>query len=175
MSKKQFILILNGPVCGGKTSAVKAIMPKYERVFELSQNAIKWLISDYTPDRDREAVQESLLLVAEKMLESGMSLILEGGSVTQAAMNKRLEEIGRNHGIEVTYVNIEAPLDVLKERFALRVKNAAETNKKLSFTDDKGYMERYDAYLALKGNAPIIDSSIYSAEEAASEIMALVQ
>jgi len=59
----QFILIVNGPVCSGKTSTVTAIMGKYKKVFSLQQNKIKWLISDYTPDRDRKAVQESLLLV----------------------------------------------------------------------------------------------------------------
>ena len=168
---KKFILILNGPVAAGKTTVSKAILKKIPRVFELSQNAIKWLISDYNPDTDREAVQDSLLLVAERMIKEGMNLLLEGGSVTQAAMNERLEEIGLKHDMKIIYLNIEAPLEVLKERFAERVKTAEEQKKKLSFTDEEGYMERYNAYLDLKGEAPVIDSSILSPEQAVDAIM----
>jgi predicted kinase len=170
----QFILIVNGPVCSGKTSTVTAIMGKYKKVFNLQQNKIKWLISDYTPDRDRKAVQESLLLVGERMLENGMSLILEGGSVTQGEMNKALETIGEKHGIKTTYVNIEAPLDVLKERFQERLKVSQERGTKLSFTDDEGYMKRYNAYTAIKGDAPTFDTSILLPDEVSEKIMALV-
>lgn len=170
----QFILIINGPVCSGKTSTIDVVMGNYKKVFRLSQNKIKWLISDYTPDRDRKAVQESLLMVAEKMLENGMSLILEGGSVTQGEMNKALEGIGEKHGIKTTYVNIEAPLNVLKERFAERLKVSAERGTKVSFTDDEGYMQRYNAYLAIKGNDPVFDSGALSPEQIATEIMKLV-
>lgn len=170
----QFILIVNGPVCSGKTSTVTAIMGKYKKVFNLQQNKIKWLISDYTPDRDRKAVQESLLLVGERMLENGMSLILEGGSVTQGEMNKALETIGEKHGIKTTYVNIEAPLDVLKERFQERLKVSAERGTKVSFTDDEGYMKRYNAYTAIKGDAPTFDTSVLLPEEVSEKIMQLV-
>ncbi len=170
----QFIQIINGPVCSGKTSAIDAIMGNYKKVFRLSQNKIKWLISDYTPDRDRKAVQESLILVADKMLENGMSLILEGGSVTQGEMNTALEKVGEKYGIKTTYINIEAPLDVMKQRFAERVKVSAERGTKLSFTDDEGYMQRYNAYLAIKGDNPVLDSGTLSPEEVAKEIMKLV-
>ncbi len=170
----QYILIVNGPVCSGKTTIIDVIMGKYKKIFKLSQNKIKWLISDYTPDRDRAVVQESLLMVGEKMLENGMSLILEGGSVTQGSMNAALEAIGDKHGIKTTYVNIEAPLEILKARFADRIKVAEERGTKVSFTDDEGYMQRYNAYLSVKGDAPVLDSSTYSAEEIADQIMALV-
>lgn len=170
----QFILIVNGPVCAGKTSAIEAIVGNYKKIFRLSQNKIKWLISDYTPDRDRQAVQESLLLVAEKMLEHGMSLVLEGGSVTQGKMNEALEKIGEKYDLKTIYVNIEAPLEILKQRFAERLTTSAERGTKVSFTDDEGYMQRYNAYLAIKGDAPVIDSSTHTPEEIAQEIMKFV-
>ena len=108
------------------------------------------------------------------MLENGMSLILEGGSVTQGEMNKALETIGEKHGIKTTYVNIEAPLDVLKERFQERLKVSQERGTKLSFTDDEGYMKRYNAYTAIKGDAPTFDTSILLPDEVSEKIMALV-
>ena len=170
----QFTLFVNGPVCSGKTSTIDEIMSKYKKVFRLSQNKIKWLISDYTPDRDRAVVQKSLLLVAEEMLKNGMSLILEGGSVTQGSMNQALEEISKKYGVKTVYVNIEAPMDVLKARFADRVKDSIERGTRLSFTDDAGYMQRYDAYMAIKGNDPVLDSGTYSAEEIAKQIMTII-
>jgi len=170
----QFILIINGPVCAGKTSVIDAIMGKYKKVFRLSQNKIKWLISDYTPDRDREAVQGSLILVADKMLEHGLSLILEGGSVTQGKMNEELEKIGAKHGLKATFINIEAPLEVLKARFQERLKVSAERGTKVSFTDDEGYMQRYNAYLAIKGDATVMDSNTMTPEEIGEKIMTLV-
>lgn len=171
----QFILIINGPIVSGKTWAVNVIMDNYKKIFRLSANKIKFLISDYTPDRDRKLVQECLMSIADKLLENGMSLITEGGSVKQGDLNKSLEDLGKKHGIKVIYVNIEAPLDILKQRFADRLKTSQERGSKLSVTDEKGFVERYDAYMKLKdANWPTFDSSVLSPEEIASGIMKLV-
>jgi predicted kinase len=173
----QFILVINGPICSGKTWAVNVIMEQYKRIFRLSSNKIKFLISDYTPDRDRKLVQECLLSVGDKMLERGMSLIMEGGSVAQGDLNQKLEELAQKHNLRVTYVNVEAPIPVLKARFQERV-DAFESGKSksnLSVTDDAGFMKRYDAYLNIKDQAvETFDSSILSPEEIAKGILAIV-
>lgn len=172
----QFILIINGPIVSGKTWAVNVIMEQYKKIFRLSANKIKFLISDYTPDRDRKLVQDCLMSIADKLLLNGMSLITEGGSVRQGDLNQQLEDLGKKHNIKVVYINIEAPLDVLKARFADRLKNSKERGSKLSVTDEQGFIQRYDAYMALKDkNWPTFDSSIMSPQEIAQEIMKLVQ
>ncbi len=171
----QFILILNGPLCSGKTKVADSIMHSYKKVFSLSANKIKFLISDYTPNRDRAVVHECLMLIAEKMLQNGMSLLLEGGSLTQGKLNKSLSELAHKHGLKVTVINIEAPLDVLKKRFQERLTTAAERGSKLSVTNDAGYMERYNAYQSIKSEGQrTFDSSIQSPEEIAKEIIILV-
>ncbi len=171
----QFILIINGPIVSGKTWAVNIIMEQYKKIFRLSANKIKFLISDYTPDRDRKLVQDCLLSIGDKLLSNGMSLITEGGSVGQGNLNKQLEELGERHGIKVTYVNVEAPLDVLKARFAERVSTAKERGSKLSVTDEQGFIQRYDAYMALKDKTqPTFDSSVLSPQEIAQKIMTIV-
>ena len=171
----QFILILNGPMVGGKTSAVEAIMNQYKKVFRLSANKIKFLISDYTPDRDRALVHASLLLIAEKMLEGGMSLLLEGGSVMQGNLNTKLKELGEKHGVKVTTINIEAPLETLKKRFEERVMNSITRGTKISVTDEAGFMERYEAYLKIKDQAEAtFDSNTQNPGDIAKAIMALV-
>lgn len=160
---------------GGKTYAAEAIMSHHKKVFRLSPNKIKFLISDYTPDRDRKAVHECMILIGEKMLENGMSLLLEGGSIMQGGLNTELLLLAEKHKIKVTFVNIEAPISVLKERFAERLKNAATRGSKLSVTDESGFMDRYSAYIGIKDQAEkTFDSSKQSPEEIAKEIMTLV-
>jgi len=171
----QFILIINGPNVGGKTSAVEVIMNQYKKVFRLSANKIKFLISDYTPDRDRTLVHESVMLIAEKMLQNGMSLLVEGGSVMQGNLNKNLEELAAKHGLKVTVVNIEAPLPVLLKRFEERIMNSITRGSKISVTDEAGFMERYNAYLKIKDRGQqTFDSSLQGPGEIAKAIMALV-
>jgi hypothetical protein len=171
----QFILIINGPNVGGKTSAVESIMNQYKKVFRLSANKIKFLISDYTPDRDRMLVHEAVILVGEKMLEGGMSLLVEGGSLMQGKMNERLEELGKKHGVKVTVVNVEAPLPVLLKRFDERVMNSITRGSKISVTDEAGFMQRYNAYMERKDQGiKTFDSSLQGPGEIAKEIMALV-
>lgn len=172
---KQFILIVNGPICGGKSFLIDSIMDNYKKVFRLSANKVKFLISDYTPERDRAVVQECLMILAEKMLHNGMSLVLEGGSVAQGKLNESLCEIAEKYNMNVLTVNVEAPLDVLKKRFEERVITAATRGSKLSVTDDAGYMERYNAYLAIKKDAQkTFNSSTQNPEEMMKEIIGMM-
>lgn len=172
---KQFILILNGPICSGKTKALDVIMNNYKKIYRLSPNKIKFLISDYTPDRDRQAVHDCTMIIAERMFREGMSLILEGGSVAQGNLNKRLEELAEKNNITVTVVNVEAPLEVLKKRFEERVDTAVLRGAKVSVTDDEGFMQRYNAYLAIRPQAVVtFDSSKQGPGEIAKGIMDLL-
>jgi predicted kinase len=173
---KQFILILNGPQVGGKTSALEMIMKQYKKIFRLSPNKIKFLISDYTPDRDRALVHTSTLLVAEEMLKNGMSILMEGGSMMQGKLNEDLKKLGEKYGIATTTVNIEAPLPKLLDRFNERVMNAPLRDTKLSVTDEAGFMQRYNAYLAIKDQAvQTFDSDTQNPGDIAKQIMDLVQ
>jgi len=171
----QFILIINGPIVGGKTSAIDVILKQYKKVFRVSPNKIKFLISDYTPDRDRALVHECMILLAEKMLEHDMSLIIEGGSVMQGDLNDSITELGKKHGIKITTVNIEAPLDILKRRFEERVQSSITRGTKISVTEEAGFLKRYESYLKIKNQAEsTFDSSTKSPGEIAKEIMKLV-
>ncbi len=171
----QFILIINGPITGGKTYTISSIMSNFKKVFLLSPNKVKFLISDYTPDRDRTTVHECVMLIAEKMLTAGMSLLLEGGSSMQGKLNEALRELAKKHNLKVTTVNIEAPIAVLEKRFDDRVMKSINRGSKLSVTDEKGFMERYNTYLTIRDEAEkTFDSSIQGPGEIAKDIMGLV-
>lgn len=171
----QFILILNGPIMGGKTYTAEALMSQQKKIFRLSANKIKFLISDYTPERDRKVVHESLLMIAEKMLEHGMSLLLEGGSVMQGNLNNILVELGKKHDIKVIFVNIEAPLPVLLKRFDERVLKSTMRGTKISVTTEAQFMDRYNAYLAIRDQAmQTFNSNTQSPGEIAKQILMLI-
>lgn len=172
---KQFILIVNGPICSGKTKALDVIMSSYKKIYRLSPNKIKFLISDYTPDRDRNAVHDATMLTAERMFQEGMSLILEGGSVAQGNLNQRLKELGDKNQVTTTVVNVEAPIEILKKRFEERIDTAVLRGAKVSVTDDAGFMQRYNAYLEIKPEATkTFDSSKQGPGDIAKGIMELV-
>ena len=160
---------------GGKTYTAEALMSQQKKIFRLSANKIKFLISDYSPERDRKVVHESLLLIAEKMLTHGMSLLLEGGSVMQGNLNDSLVALGAKHGIRTIFVNIEAPLPVLLKRFDDRLLKAATRGTKISVTTEEEFMERYNAYLAIKDQAEkTFDSNTQSPGEIAKQILQLM-
>ncbi len=172
---KQFILIVNGPMPGGKTSAVEAILSTTKKVFRVSPNKIKFLISDYNPERDRTLVHDTTFLVAEKMLEGGMSLLIEGGSVMQGNLNDLIKELGKKHGVKTTIVNIEAPLPVLRKRFDERIQANLVSGKKMSITTEEEFMKRYDAYLAIRDQAEkTFDSSLLGPGDIAKGIIAIL-
>lgn len=172
---KQFILIVNGPICSGKTKVLDVIMSSYKRIYRLSPNKIKFLISDYTPDRDRQAVHDCAMITAERMFKEGMSLILEGGSVAQGNLNERLKELAQKNGITVTTINVEAPIEILKKRFEERVDTAVLRGSKVSVIDDEGFMQRYNAYLAIKDQGrKTFDSNTMNQADIAKQIMELV-
>ena len=173
---KNFILIVNGPICAGKTAVIDVLMKEHRKIFRLSANKIKFLISDYTPDRDRQAVHDCLILIAEKMLGVGMSLVMEGGSMAQGDLNERLLQLGKKNNVAVLTVNIEAPLEVLLKRFNERVSVGTARGSKLSVRNESGFMERYNAYTHLKGTSQkTFDSSKSSPEQICREIMDQVQ
>lgn len=175
MNNNKFVLIINGPIDSGSRRVVEILMEKLKRVFLASANKIKFLISDYTPDKDRKIVHESVLFLAEKMLENDISLIVEGGSVEQESLNGKIKELAENKNVKIITVNIEAPVEILRERFLKRLEKSAITGGKASVFDEEGFMKRVNAYFDLKNSEDTtFDSSSEAAESIARKILALV-
>lgn len=171
----QFVLIINGPIDSGSRRVVEILMEKLKRVFLASSNKIKFLISDYSPERDRKLIHESLIFLSEKMLDNNISLIVEGGSVEQEGLNKKIKSLAESKNLKIITVNIEAPVEVLKERFQKRLEKSALTGGKASVFDEEGFMKRVNAYLSIKNvNDVTFDSSKEAPESIAKNILALL-
>jgi adenylylsulfate kinase-like enzyme len=133
------------------------------------------LISDYTPDKDRKMIHEAISFLAEKMLENEISLIVEGGSVEQESLNKKIKSLAEDKGAKIITVNIEAPVEVLRERFLKRLEKSAITGQKASVFDEEGFMKRVNAYFELKNSEDMtFDSSKEAPEFIAKSIMSIL-
>ena len=146
---KKFILIINCPMDSGSSTLIRLLMRKIENTFKVSTNTIKFSISDYQPDRDRPTVHKATIAMAKQMLQDGYSLIVEGGSLSQEEFNKNLV-VDLDPEIVIQTINLEAPREILYDRFKQRVNKSQVDNKKISIFDDAGFEERYEAYLKIR-------------------------
>lgn len=171
----KFVLIINGPIDSGSRRVVEILMEKLKRVFLASANKIKFLISDYTPDKDRKIIHESILFLAEKMLQNDISLIVEGGSIEQENLNQKIKDLALKENIKIVTVNIESPVEVLRERFLKRLEKSVTSGQKASVFDEEGFMKRVNAYFGLKNpENTTFDSSVEAPESIAKKILALI-
>lgn len=171
----QFVLMVHGTRDSGANEVVGILNKTLRKIFFVSQNRIKFLISDYTPDRDRKLVQEMAVMISEKALDNGLSVIVEGGSIEQKKLNQKVIDLANARNIKVVRVNVEAPIEIMKQKFFERIEEAKATGKKISVTDEEGLMERINAYFEFKDeNDPTFDSSKESIEDIAKKIISLL-
>ena len=171
----QFVLIVHGTRDSGANEVVGILNKTLKKVFFVASNRIKFLISDYTPDRDRKLVQEIAVMISEKALDNDLSVIVEGGSIEQKKLNQKITDLANTRNIKVVTVNIEAPIEMMKQKFFERIEEAKATGKKISVTNEEELMERINAYFDFKDeNNPTFDSSKESVEDIAKKIISLI-
>ncbi len=171
LRNEQFLLILKGPSCGGKSSISDIIFEKYAGIYKAKSDAIKWLISDYQSTRHRGIVHLMTLGTMRTALSNGLSVLKEGalwGPETYVEMSKELN-------IPLFIANIEAPWDVLESRFEKRIE-AKEQGARISNVDPKRFKELYDMYLDSKMKTEMeFDSSKESPEEIVKQIVSYIR
>lgn len=171
MKDKKFLLVLNGPMCAGKSTVAKIFMQR-DGLFRGSYDAIKWLISNYSADDDhhRKIAKEIAFSGIKKAIESGLSVVIDGG---WAEYRKEYQDLAKENKLEYLSVNIEAPIKILEERFLSRVESAQLKNSKtISVTTLEGFYSRYQWYLNTNKDFSgiVLDSSVLNAEEIVIEI-----
>lgn len=172
---KNFLLILNGPMCSGKSTITKLFLQK-ENIFRGSFDNTKWLISNYSPDNQhhREIAKKITLSAIESAMDSGLSVVVDGGF---GDYRDTYKELAQKFNFHYVSINIEAPINVLEQRFLDRVESAQQNESKtISVTTLDGFHSRYNWYLEQnKDNEAItFDSSILTPEQICLNIEMLV-
>ena len=137
-------------------------MKKESRLFRVSFDIINKLISDFDAEKNRGIVRELLFSLSKEALGKGLSLYVEGSASIFEEMRHFYKTLAEENNIPFFEINLEAPLDVLKQRLEERVKSG----KALVVKNEEQFMLRYDLYLEHKDpNVPTYDSSQNTPEE----------
>jgi len=172
---KKFLLIINGPMCAGKSTITKIFLQK-ENIFRGSSDRIKWLISNYSADNQQHRIiaKKITFSAIESAIDSGLSVVIDGGL---GDYKDKYKEIASRYGYVYLSVNIEAPLEILEQRFLERVESAKrDESKTISVTTLEGFHSRYNWYHEQNkdNEANTFDSSKETSEEIVLKIEKLI-
>ncbi len=166
LSTKQFLLIINGPSCGGKTTTADILLERYGGIFNAQSDRIKWLISDYDSGTHRGIVHQMTLATIEVALKNNLSVLKQGALYEP----ENIIQIAKDLDIPFFIANISAPKEVLDKRFLGRI-DAKKNGVKVANVDPVRFQELYDMYLATKMETSLeFDSSIKTPEDIATLI-----
>jgi chloramphenicol 3-O-phosphotransferase len=166
LTEKQFLLLVNGPICGGKSTTIKQLFETYAGLFKVQGDVIKLQISGYVADVQRDVVYEMSIALTQSALSQGLSVIKEGATYQP----ERYSEIVKQFNIPVYVANISAPWEILVKRWQERedAKNAGLRAKNADFTRLEVV---YNMYLNAKMETPLeFDSSVQSTQEIVDQI-----
>ncbi len=162
----KYIIILYWPICSGKSVLTNLLLQKAEGVFLISPDKVKRFISKYDPNKYLWIPSRLIFDLAKSAIQEGFSLIVEGNTKIQKDMRKDYKIIGEEHNYNFFEFNIEAPVEILIERFLKRVADAKEKWNNITLTEVDQMMIRYNHYRENKKNTiPTIDSSLHTTEE----------
>ena len=165
-------LDINGPMCAGKSTVVDTLM-KRDGFFRGSFDRVKWLISNYSAAncKHKEIAEKIMLQTITGAMDSGLSIVVDGGHSKSREHYKRL---AGEHDFRYISINIEAPYEVLKQRFLERVASAKNNGKQnISVTTAEEFDSRYEKYQDSykdKSAGLTLDSDKLSLEEIVAEI-----
>ena len=161
LSSRQFMLIIDGPSCGGKSTVSKVLLEQYGGIFNAESDQIKWLISDYTPDTHKGIVYEMTIETIRGALKNNLSVLKQG----MLFKPERLVQIAGEFSVPLFVANISAPMEVLEKRFSERIERK-KNGARIANTDHARFSEMNNMYLATKIDSQLeFDSSLQSPEE----------
>lgn len=166
LSMQQFMLIVNGPSCGGKSAVISILLEQYGGILNAKSDQIKWLISDYQSEIYSKTVNEMIFEMIKVALRNNLSVVKEGALFEP----EKLFQIAKDFKTPLFIANVSAPKEVLEKRFLERVE-AKKNGAKISNVDPVRFEKLYQTYLATKMDSLLeFDSSLQSPEEIASVI-----
>jgi len=171
LTLKPFLLVIYGPLCSGKTTVLKIFSQQQEKVFKISVDNIKSLVSDYSNERDFNTMNEILFDTVRSVALKGYSIVVEGNTVIQRSYDI-IDSIAKEGGFKLVEINIVAPVEILEARFLQRLKNAKAIGKKMAIASLEEMKLLYDQFhLQKKTIKNEYDSSILTSEEIATKIL----
>src|ERR671911_492500 len=93
---KQFVVLIYGPPCSGKSATVECLMAKHSGLFRVCADRIKWFASGYAGGGYRKEVANVVLSVARSAFSQGLSLVVEANATILKSMWPKYRELVEN-------------------------------------------------------------------------------
>lgn len=172
ISNKPFILLIDGPSCGGKSTVGEVIIKSFKNIFHAHTDIIKWLISDYYAPTHRPIVFEITNKAMEVALKNKLAVLKEGTQWQPQVYVK----MAKKFNVPLYIVNIEAPWEVIVRRFEERLESRRKNGAKISNTSKKRLKELYNLYHMNKMNPTLeFNSTNINPEKIAEEIVKYIK
>jgi predicted kinase len=172
---KQFVILLYGPPCSGKSATADSLMVRHNGLFRVSPDRVKWFVSGYGGGPFRKEVSQVVLDMASSALTQGFSLIVEANARILKKTWPKYKALAEQNSVAYFELNLEAPLDLLKERLARRMAKSLVSGKNHTLRDPEDLERRHKAYLAYrKDSIQTFDSSVLSLDDIAEKIEQMV-
>ncbi len=163
------LIIINGQSCGGKSTTVKTLLENHKHFFKLSYDNVKRFYVDYKADTHMDMVYEMLSSMSKTAIVQGYDCISDGS--WRGEKTKDIREVFEDHGYSIYEFNIEADINVIRQRFAEKVKESAEKNIPISNTSVERLEQLNDTYQLEKNkNAVTYRSDRMTIEQIVSDI-----
>ena len=141
-----YILMLNGPVCAGKSSLSRNILKNSTGVYVASFDSIKKNVSRYTDELYGDFVLELFYISVEKALDQGLSIVVEPKQKKLREYREFFSKQAKDRGYKLYEINIEASKETMLSRLEKRVSEG----KSVNVHTPEHHLARYKLYLENK-------------------------
>jgi predicted kinase len=150
-------------------------MARHDGLFRVSADRIKWFASGYAKGAYRKEVANVVLAVASSALAQGLPLVVEANAAILKNMWPQYKVLAESRNAGFFEINLEAPLELLKQRLERRIASSISRRKKITLKDSTDLERRYDVYRSHKKTTiPTFDSSLMPLDEIAGTIEEMV-
>ena len=169
---KKYILVVCGPLCSGKTTVVDLLLKTEARLFRVSRDKIKRFISDYGPNNYyKPLLDEIQISLIRQAFTNNLNVVVEGSPNIYDDMKQSLVKLSKEFNTKLIEINLEAPLEILTDRFRERIKEAEKKGIKLFCTTEERMLDLYNKYISEKDvSTHLILTDVKTLDEVYNEI-----
>lgn len=170
----KFLIIIDGPMGSGKTTASKLLHVKLEGTARVALADIKRLISGFEKDHEYNKIsQEVILVMVDEYLKRGINVIVEWAMKKERG--EAFIEIAKKYNVRCLFYRLDAPRDLLIQRVKDRTAALLDKPELEEYNlenIEKNFEKNYSFHVENSyKEARVIDSEKLSGEEIAQLIM----